>query len=177
MYETERTLIEKVLTNDTLQRGLKTTVTLVSDVKKGILLLSNTGNFTYNPTPDAPYTTNFSYKVCYDACPTNCHTATATIKVISNQRNQQTATNVITPNGDGLNESLVILGFDANAPDNNSSIVIYNQWGDVVYSVSPYRNDWVGIFKDKPLPDGTYFFVFKRSPTATAIKNFVTIIR
>lgn len=176
-YETERTLTEKVLTNDTLQRGLKTTVTLVSDVNKGILSLNATGNFTYNPTSDVPYITNFSYKVCYDACPSNCHTATATIKVISNQRNQPTATNVITPNGDGLNEGLVILGFDANSPDNNSSIVIYNQWGDVVYRASPYRNDWVGIFKEKPLPDGTYFFVFKRSPTATAIKNFVTIIR
>ena len=176
-YETERQLTDKVLENDTLQRGLKTTVTLVSDVKKGTLSLNSNGNFTYNPSNDAPYTTQFSYKVCYDACPTNCHTATATIKVISNQRNQPTATNVISPNGDGVNETLVILGFDANATDNNSSIVIYNQWGDVVYKAAPYRNDWSGIFKEKALPDGTYYFIFKRSPTAAPIKNFVTIIR
>ena len=176
-YETERTLTDKVLGNDTLTRGLKTTVILVSDVKKGTLTLNSNGNFTYNPANDAPYTTSFSYKVCYDACPTNCHTATATIKVISNQRNQPTATNVISPNGDGVNESLVILGFDANSPDNNSSIVVYNQWGDVVYKAAPYRNDWSGIFKEKPLPDGTYYYIFKRSPTAAPLKNFVTIIR
>lgn len=176
-YETERQLTDKVLENDTLIKGLKTTVTLISDVNKGSLSLNANGNFTYNPANDAPYSTNFTYKVCYDACPTNCHTATATIKVISNQRNQPTATNVISPNGDGMNESLVIVGFDANAPDNNSSIVVYNQWGDVVYRAAPYRNDWVGIFKEKPLPDGTYYFIFKRSPTAAPIKNFVTIIR
>ncbi len=176
-YESERTLTGKVLENDTLIRGLKTTVTLVSDVKKGTLSLNANGNFIYNPTNDAPYTTEFSYKVCYDACPTNCHTATATIKVISNQRNQPTATNVISPNGDGVNEGLVILGFDANALDNNSSIVVYNQWGDVVYRAAPYRNDWAGIFKEKPLPDGTYYYIFKRSPTAEPLKNFVTIIR
>ncbi len=176
-YETARVLTDKVLTNDTLRSGLKTTVTLVSDVKKGILSLNSNGNFTYTPSADAPYTTSFSYKVCYDACPTSCNTATATIKVLSNQRNQPTATNVITPNGDGMNEGLVILGFDANAPDNNSTIVIYNQWGDVVYRAAPYMNDWSGIFKEKPLPDGTYYFIFKRSPTAEPIKNFVTIIR
>ena len=176
-YQTDRTLTDKVLTNDTLARGLKTTVTLVSDVNKGTLSLNANGNFVYNPLAGTAYTTNFSYKVCYDACPTSCHTATATIKVISNQRNVPTATNVITPNGDGLNEGLMILGFDANAPDNNSSIVIYNQWGDVVYKAAPYRNDWVGVFKEKPLPDGTYYFVFKRNPTAEPIKNFVTIIR
>ena len=163
--------------NDTLIRGLKTTVTLVSDVKKGTLSLNSNGNFIYNPASDAPYTTEFSYKVCYDACPTNCQTATATIKVISNQRNQPTATNVISPNGDGVNEGLVILGFDANASDNNSSIVVYNQWGDVVYRAAPYRNDWAGIFNEKPLPDGTYYYIFKRSPTAEPLKNFVTIIR
>jgi gliding motility-associated-like protein len=176
-YETERQLTAKVLENDTLARGLKTTVTLVSDVNKGNLSLNANGNFTYNPAVDAPYTTSFVYKVCYDACPTNCHTATATIKVISNQRNQPTATNVISPNGDGVNESLVILGFDANASDNASTIVVYNQWGDVVYRAAPYRNDWAGIFREKPLPDGTYYYIFKRSPTAEPLKNFVTIIR
>jgi gliding motility-associated-like protein len=176
-YETERTLTDKILANDTLQRGLRTTVTLVSDVKKGTLSLNSNGNFTYNPANDAPYTTSFSYKVCYDACPISCHTAIANIKVISNQRNQPTATNVISPNGDGVNETLVILGFDANATDNASSIVIYNQWGDIVYRAAPYRNEWDGVFKDKPLPDGTYYYIFKRSPTAAPLKNFVTIIR
>lgn len=176
-YETDRTLTDKVLTNDTLTRGLKATVSLVSDVNKGTLSLNANGNFVYNPVAGSAYSTTFNYKVCYDACPLSCSVATATIKVVSNQRNVPTATNVITPNGDGLNEGLKILGFDANATDNNSSIVIYNQWGDVVYKASPYMNDWVGIFKEKPLPDGTYFFVFRRTPTADPIKNFVTIIR
>jgi gliding motility-associated-like protein len=176
-YESERQFTGKVLENDTLIKGLKTTVSLVTNVNKGSLSLNANGNFTYNPSNDAPYSTQFTYNVCYDACPKNCHTAVATIKVISNQRNQPTATNVISPNGDGANEGLVILGFDANSPDNNSSIVVYNQWGDIVYRASPYFNDWVGIFKEKPLPDGTYYYIFKRSPTAAPIKNFVTIIR
>ena len=176
-YETSRLLNGNVIANDTLAKGLKYTVTLVSNVGSGTLVLNKDGSFIYNPTTDSTFTVSFVYKVCYDACPSSCQTGICYIKLLSNQRKEQTATNVITPNGDGVNETLTILNFDPNAPTNNSQIAIYNQWGDVVHRAAPYKNDWNGTFQDKPLPDGTYYFVFKRDPTADVIKNFVTIIR
>ena len=70
-----------------------------------------------------------------------------------------------------------LIGTPYTAASNQSEMVIYNQWGDVVYRAAPYKNDWNGTFNNNPLPDGTYYFLFKRDPTAEVIKNFVTIIR
>jgi gliding motility-associated-like protein len=176
-YETSRLLNGNVITNDTLGRGLKYKVSLMSNVGSGTLVLNPDGTFIYNPTTDSTFTVSFVYKVCYDACPSSCQLGICYIKLVSNKRQEQTATNVITPNGDGVNDVLTILNFDGTSPTNKSTIVIYNQWGDVVHRAEPYRNDWSGTFNENPLPDGTYYFIFKRDPLADPIKNFVTIIR
>jgi gliding motility-associated-like protein len=64
-----------------------------------------------------------------------------------------TIPNVITPdNGDGLNDVFFIKNLDTNP---NSQLVIYNRWGNEVYSTSNYLNNWDG----DDLPDGTYFYV------------------
>jgi len=176
-YQTNTLLRGNVMTNDTLAKGVKYTVTLVSSVGSGTLVLNKDGSFIYNPTTDSTFTVSFVYRICYDNCPSSCSIGIAYIKLVSNQKQIATATNVITPNGDGVNETLVILNFDPNAASNQSEIVIYNQWGDVVYRAAPYRNEWAGTFNNNPLPDATYYFIFKRDPTAKVIKNFVTIIR
>jgi gliding motility-associated-like protein len=176
-YETNRLLNGNVITNDTLGKGLKYKVTLMSNVESGTLTLNPNGTFIYNPTIDSTVTVNFVYKVCYEACPSSCQFGICYIKLTSNKRQEQTATNVITPNGDGVNDVLTILNFDGTAPTNQSTIVIYNQWGDVVHRATPYINNWNGTFNDNPLPDGTYYFIFKRDAVTDPIKNFVTIIR
>jgi gliding motility-associated-like protein len=176
-YETSRLLNGNVVLNDTLAKGQKFTVSLLSTVGSGTLILNKDGSFIYNPTVDSAQTVSFVYKLCYDACPSSCQIGICYIKITSDRKQEQTATNVITPNGDGVNETLTILNFDGNAADNKSVITVYNQWGDVVYRAEPYKNDWNGTFQDKALPDGTYYFVFKANPTAAFIKNFVTIIR
>lgn len=149
----------------------------MSNVGSGTLVLNPDGTFIYNPTTDSTFTVSFVYKVCYDACPSSCQMGICYIKLTSSKRQELTATNIITPNGDGVNDVLTILNLDATAPTNQSTIVIYNQWGDVVHRATPYRNDWSGTFNDNPLPDGTYYFIFKRDALADPIKNFVTIIR
>ena len=63
------------------------------------------------------------------------------------------------PNSDGKNDYLVIKGLE-EYPDNE--IVIYNRWGQVVYSQNNYRNDWKGLNQDgQDLADGTYFVIVK----------------
>ena len=166
-----------VVTNDTLAKGLKYTVSLMSGTGSGTLVLNKDGSFIYNPTKDSTFTVSFVYKLCYDACPSSCQIGIVYINILSNKRKEARATNVITPNGDGSNETLVILNFDPNAANNQSSLVIYNQWGDVVYRATPYRNDWDGKWGNNPLPDATYYFIFRKDPLAEPIKDFVTIIR
>jgi gliding motility-associated-like protein len=84
------------------------------------------------------------------------------------------------PNGDGVNDSWVIPGIE-NYPGN--SVVIFNRWGNQVYSAEPYDNSWNGQCNEsgtiggQTLPEGTYFFVFKSERNATAKQGYIYIKR
>ncbi len=77
--------------------------------------------------------------------------------------------NAFTPNGDGKNDKLEILGYE----DQLSSVLkIFNRWGSLVYESDgeKYLNDWEGmankgmsISVGKELPVGTYFYVYSVS--------------
>lgn len=70
----------------------------------------------------------------------------------------------ISPNGDGMNDVLVIKDL-VKYPDNE--IVIFNRWGDLVFRAKPYKNNWDGKnhssnqFLSDELPDGIYFYHIK----------------
>jgi gliding motility-associated-like protein len=70
--------------------------------------------------------------------------------------------NVITPNGDGLNDTWIIDCIE-NYPDNN--VQIFNMWGDRVNKFDHYDNTtqvWKGTNYDgKLLPAGTYYYVLQ----------------
>ncbi|GER58890.1 hypothetical protein ULMA_09980 [Patiriisocius marinus] len=72
---------------------------------------------------------------------------------------------IITPNGDGNNDFLVIGGLEA-FPDNE--LILYNRWGVEVYRKSSYDNSFNGISdgratinQENILPVGTYYYVLK----------------
>ena len=61
------------------------------------------------------------------------------------------------PNGDDVNDYFILEGLEAY-PDN--SIKIFNRWGNIVYTSSPYTNNWDGTYnRNQQLPTGTYFYV------------------
>ncbi|MFD0992436.1 T9SS type B sorting domain-containing protein, partial [Tenacibaculum geojense] len=71
--------------------------------------------------------------------------------------------NVLTPNGDGDNDTLIIQGIE-NYP--NNTLEIFNRWGNTVYKKVSYDNSWDGtsngrvtIQVDEKLPTGTYYYV------------------
>ena len=61
--------------------------------------------------------------------------------------------NVITPNGDNLNDQLVIKNVELY-PGN--TLAIFNRWGREIYRTTNYRNTWGGDAQ----PAGTYYFMF-----------------
>lgn len=61
--------------------------------------------------------------------------------------------NIITPNGDGINDYFII--DDAYSQQKNQ-LIIYNRWGNNVFEASPYRNDWNG----EHISDGVYFYLY-----------------
>lgn len=68
--------------------------------------------------------------------------------------------NVITPNGDGLNDRWVIDCIE-NFPENK--VEIFNEWGDIVGKYTQYDNVntvWKGTdLHGLQVPDGTYYYV------------------
>ena len=66
--------------------------------------------------------------------------------------------NVITPNGDGINDTWVIEGI-SEFP--NNTVQLFDKWGDMVYENNNYKNDWGGNGISGKLPDGTYYYLVK----------------
>ena len=70
---------------------------------------------------------------------------------------------VITPNGDGVNDKWVVGGLQ-KYPGN--TVQIFDKWGDVVYEKSNYSDEWNGQGKNgNLLPSGTYFYLIKLNAT------------
>jgi gliding motility-associated-like protein len=59
--------------------------------------------------------------------------------------------NVITPNGDGINDKFEIENLEYYP---GSKLFIYNRWGQQLYASNDYRNDWGG----ETLESGNYFY-------------------
>jgi len=84
------------------------------------------------------------------------------------------------PNGDGVNDLLIIRGLSLYP---NNSIVIFNRWGEKVYSASPYKNDWNGICttglvavgNGNLLPEGTYFYLVDTNNGEAPVKGSIYI--
>ena len=169
-------LRRNVLANDSLIVGARRTVRLKTQPNAGILMMQPDGTIFYTPSPSFTGTVMYAYEVCYEECANLCKTGFGFITMRDSRRDASGGVpNIITPNGDGLNDYLVIDEIDPN--NNQSELVIYNQWGDLVYKANPYKNDWGGQFKSQPLPDGTYYYIFTREVGGTAVAGFVTIFR
>lgn len=64
--------------------------------------------------------------------------------------------NVVTPNGDGINDYLVFPNLEMFP---NSKLLVYNRWGNLVYESNNYANDWSPI----GLSEGTYYYILQKT--------------
>jgi len=68
--------------------------------------------------------------------------------------------NIITPNGDGVNDVFEIQGLYPN-----SRLAIFNRWGTEVFRSSNYANNWQGETKTLNMPsqlnEGVYFYILE----------------
>jgi gliding motility-associated-like protein/uncharacterized repeat protein (TIGR01451 family) len=84
--------------------------------------------------------------------------------------------NQFSPNGDGVNDVLIINNIQ-DAPYQNNTLEIYDRYGNQVYSVSGYDNTWRGEGKNGELPKGTYFYILDLGDGSEARKGWMQIIR
>ncbi len=113
-----------------------------------------------------------TYELCYTACSNLCSTATIALTVGENVT--CFVGNVITPNNDGYNDALTVPCLQTgNYPLN--SLVVFNQWGDEIFSNSPYENDWAGTYDGKQLPASTYFYILDLGDGSKPIQGYIVL--
>ncbi|WP_423147935.1 Ig-like domain-containing protein [Rubrolithibacter danxiaensis] len=82
--------------------------------------------------------------------------------------------NIMTPNGDGVNDRLMIKNIDMYP---NNEVKIFDRAGRLLYSKKNYGNEWDGTFQGAPLAEDTYYYVVNFGAGIGKIKGFVTIVR
>jgi gliding motility-associated-like protein len=63
---------------------------------------------------------------------------------------------VLTLNGDGINDRLIIKNFEGYG---KCSISVYNSRGVLIYSNKDYKNDWDLTINGRLLETGGYFYI------------------
>ncbi len=69
--------------------------------------------------------------------------------------------NVITPNGDGLNDTWFIEGLRSLSAYN---IKVLHRDGTLVFESEDYNNDWDGVYRNSILPIGPYYYIIEIKP-------------
>lgn len=79
--------------------------------------------------------------------------------------------NTFTPNGDGRNDTFVILNTEGHTLD----LSVFNRWGNEVYKNRNYKNDWSG----RNLNEGTYYYqvILKKDGKEEVRKGWILLKR
>lgn len=86
------------------------------------------------------------------------------------------AEEIFTPNFDNVNDAWVIDDIEKYP---NNEVFVYNRWGQIVYSVQGYNNDWMGTNNDgEELQTGAYWYVVKfNDENDFQFSGVVTLVR
>lgn len=82
-------------------------------------------------------------------------------------------TDVITPNGDNINDYLKIFNLDYFKP---VSIRIFNRYGDLLFASDNYNNNWDATYKGNNLPENAYFYLIK-TKQGNIFKGTINVVR
>ncbi|MGY0041207.1 T9SS type B sorting domain-containing protein [Pedobacter sp. NJ-S-72] len=133
----------------------------------GVISGQNTAVLTIRPAQTATYTVTA----------TNATGCTSTEQItISVDDDYKTidATNILTPNGDGVNDLFVIRNIDMYP---NNEVKIFDRAGRLIYAKKSYDNSWDGTINGNPLSEGTYFYVLDFGNGRSRFKGFITLVR
>ncbi len=146
--------------------------------------LDATGGTTYSWTPNTglsddnvedPFatpneTTLYSVTTTIDGCTYTDEVLVEVIRLIE-------IINTFTPNGDGINDTWTIRDIE-DYP--NARIIVYDRWGQRVYSTTGYDEPWDGTNDGAKLPTATYYYHIQLNKLEGQVPPFtgsVSIIR
>ena len=95
------------------------------------------------------------------------------IQSIKDESIELSATNLISPNGDGMNDTWVIRNIDKYP---NNIVRIFDRMGRLVYSAANYNNAWDGIYQGAPLPEDTYYYIIELPNGGGRKRGYISIL-
>ncbi|MFT5253746.1 MAG: gliding motility-associated-like protein, partial [Flavobacteriales bacterium] len=167
-----------VLENDELLGLEDWEVSIVQEPQAGLLFNLENGTIKYSVPSGFEGDISFQYKLTNSLNPENFTIATVDINVETNDGLANRIPNAISPNGDGMNDYFIVPDLESN-PDLKNELIVFDRFGQLVYSASPYRNDWDGIFESTlgPLPEGTYFYTLEIENSPRKLSGFIELRR
>lgn len=84
------------------------------------------------------------------------------------------ATNIISPNGDGVNDKWVIDNIDLYP---NNEVRVFDKAGRFIYGKKGYDNSWEGTLNGAPLAEGSYYYTIDFGTNRPPFRGFITITR
>jgi gliding motility-associated-like protein len=132
----------------------------------GIISGQNTATLTVRPAQTTTYTVRVTNA-------SGCNSiASITIKVAEDYK--LVANNILTPNGDGVNDTWMVQNIDMYP---NNEVRIFDRNGREMYNKKGYDNSWNGTARGIDLAEGTYYYVITYGADKLVQKGFITIIR
>lgn len=146
-------------------------IEIISLPTHGTISLNPDGTTTYTPNAGYVGTDAYTYRVKDKY---GYYTNVANVVITINARPQFKIPTLFTPNGDGVNDTFVIIGLDQYQ---QNKLVIVNRWGNEVYNQTNYQNDWAGT----GLNEGTYYYLLQVKNNADTewktFKGYTTLLR
>ncbi len=83
------------------------------------------------------------------------------------------------PNGDGIGDNWIVRNVEQYP---NNTLLIFNRWGEEVFSARPYNNNWDGkasggLNSGEGLPVGTYWYVLDLGDGSDIRKGYIYLNR
>lgn len=82
--------------------------------------------------------------------------------------------NLITPNGDGINDQWLVINAETFDLLN---LFVYDRYGSEVLSQKGYNSDWGAVRGIDQLPDGTYYYVITFDNSERVYKGSISVMR
>ncbi|SFE97107.1 gliding motility-associated C-terminal domain-containing protein [Chitinophaga sp. CF118] len=82
--------------------------------------------------------------------------------------------NAFSPNGDHINDTWMITNL---ADYRNSTLEVFNRYGQIVYKSTGYDRPWDGTYNGKQLPLATYYYVIKLKDGSAPLTGYVVILK
>ena len=140
------------LANDIYDASSPISIYIISNPKHGNASIAN-NDISYISTNGYVGVDSIEYVICNAV---GCDTAWIILKVYDNSPCQ--IPNGFSPNGDGINDYFVI---NCASLYEHNKLIVFNRWGNEVYSKTGYNNEWDGTYKNNKVADGTYYYVFE----------------